>query len=142
MALQLPDNDQAPFYILGKDAKGLLGAPLAAGASCAVTSADPNTVVVAQDASPAVTPAGLVDANGNPVPAGLQCVASGLVSTPAAIAAPNTAITLTAAVTNADASAGPTISDTVTVIPGLAASIGDVFGPAVPVPVPVAPPAA
>jgi len=129
MPLNLPDDDSAPYYILGIDAKGVKGAQLAAGASLAVTSADPNTVVVTPDASPAVEPT-----------SGLQSLASGTVSSPASPAAPNTAIAINAAVTNADGTAGISVSDTVTVTPGAAAALGEVFGAAVPVPV-VAPPA-
>jgi hypothetical protein len=129
MSLQLPDNDSAPYFIFGKDTAGLIGAQLAPGATIKVTSSDPNTVILTQDATASGAPAGLVDpATGKPIPVGTPALASGQCSSAQPPANPNNPISVSWAVTNADGSAGPTDTDTVEVVPGLAASIGDVFG--------------
>lgn len=122
MPLTLPDNDTAPYYIFGVDAKGVAGAALPAGASIAPpVSADPNTVILTPDATPQVAPNGV------------QSLASGTVSSPATVAQPNVAINITAQVTNADGSAGASLTDTVTIAPGTEATLGDLFGTATPV---------
>ena len=121
MPLQLPDNDSAPFFIIGTDAKGVKGASLPAGASLAVTSADPATVAVTMDPTP------------QPAPDGTPSLASGTVTSPATVAQPNVPINLAAQVTLADGTAGDSATDTVTVNPGTEDAIGEVFGAAVPV---------
>lgn len=121
MPLILPDNDSAPFYIIGTDAKGVKGAQLASGDSIGVTSADPNTVSLTLDPTP------------QPAPDGTPTIASGTLTSPATVAQPNVAINLTAAVTHSDGSAGDSVTDTVTVEPGTEAALGEAFGAAVPV---------
>jgi len=118
MPLSMPANiKDEKYYIIGADASGQTGAQLAKGQTVAVVSSDPNTVVLTPDATPAVDNEGV------------QSVASGSVGvgpTPAL----NTAVTVTATVTNADGTAAETISDTVTVtptVPGVATSIGELF---------------
>lgn len=121
MPLQLPDNDSAPFYIIGTDAKGVRGAQLASGATIGVTSADPNTAALTLDPTP------------QPAPDGTATIASGTVNSPATVAQPNVPINLVAQVTNADGTPGDSATDTVTVTPGSEAAIGEVFGAATPV---------
>lgn len=121
MALQLPDNDSAPFFIIGTDAKGAKGASLPDGAKIDVTSADPNTVAVELDATPGLDP------DGN------QSIASGKLTSPATVAQPNVPISLNAQVTLSDGSAGDSATDTVTVKPGTEVALGEVFGAATPV---------
>jgi hypothetical protein len=118
MPLSMPANHTGEkYFIIGKDATGLLGAQLATGQTINVISSDPNTVVIAPDATPGVD-------NEN-----TQSVASGGVTvgpTPAL----NTAVTVTATVLNADGSTAETASDTVTItaaVPGVATSVGVLF---------------
>lgn len=119
MPLTLPDDESAPYYIFGVDAKGVKGASLPAGASIASpVSADPNTVILTPDTTP------------QPAPDGTPTLASGTVSSPATVAQPNVAINITAQVTNADGSAGASLTDTVTIVPGADATLGDLFGAA------------
>jgi hypothetical protein len=117
----LPDNDQDTFFIIGTDPAGVQGSPLAPGQTVAVVSADPATVIVTLDASPKTATNGLAS------------VASGIIASAQPPAQPNVAITLTATVSNADASVAETITDTVTVTPGAASKIGVLFGPNTPV---------
>ena len=127
MPLSLPDTMQDTYVIVGKDAMGVLGAQLAAGQTLSVVSSDPATVLVTPDASPAPT-------SGDPgVPDGTPTVGSGSVKSANPPAQPNVAITVTATVTNADGSVAETVSDTVTITPGVATSVGELFGAAVPV---------
>jgi hypothetical protein len=115
MALTLPLNTKnEKYFIIGTDASGESGALLAAGQTIAVVSSDTTIVSFTPDA-PAVP-----DAEGVP------SVASGAV-TPVAVGGP---VTVTATVTNADGSAGETLTDTITVtaaVPGVAVSIGALF---------------
>jgi len=113
--LSLPLNTKnEKYFIIGTDASGEAGAQLAAGQTIAVASSDTTIVSFTPDA-PAVP-----DAEGVP------SVASGAV-TPVAVGGP---VTVTATVTNADGSAGETLTDTITVtaaVPGIATSIGVLF---------------
>ena len=119
MPLSLPANTQnEKYYIIGTDANGLTGAQLASGQSVTVVSADPNTVVITPDATPAVDNEGV------------QSVASGTVAPAASPAQLNVAINVTATVLNSDSSIAETAVDTVTVtpaVPGVAVSIGELF---------------
>jgi hypothetical protein len=105
------------YYIIGTDASGLTGAPLASGQTITVVSADPNTVVFTPDASAAVDNESV------------QSVASGGVAVgPTPVL--NSAITVTATVLNSDGSTAESLTDTVTItpaVPGVAVSIGDLF---------------
>ena len=112
------------FFIVGTDASGNLGAQLAAGQTVAVVSADLNTIVVTMDPAPKA-----VSGTGTPDD-GVQSVASGTVAVgPTPVL--NSPINLTATVSNPDGSAAETETDTVTIVPvtpGVAVSVGDVFG--------------
>lgn len=121
MPLTLPDNDSALFSVIGTDSKGVKGASLPTGAKLVVTSSDPNTVVVNQDAT------------AQPAADGTPTVGSGNVQSAATPAAPNTPITITAQVVLADGSNGDSITDTVTVAPGTETAVGILFGAALPV---------
>ena len=125
--LSLPDSMQDTYSIVGKDAAGLLGAQLAPGQTIEVVSADPATVLVVPDPTPQPVPAG------ESVPAGTATVASGTVKSAAPPAQPNVPVSVTATVKNADGSVAETISDTVTITPGVATSVGELFGAATPV---------
>ncbi len=121
MALTLPDDQQDSFFIIGIDGQGISGASLAAGQTCSVFSEDPSTVAIALDATP------------GKAPDGTQSVASGTVKSATPPAKPNTPINLTATVTNQDGSVAETVTDTVTITPGAAVKLGEVFGTSKPV---------
>ena len=133
MPLNLPDDDEAPYFIVGQNAKKAWGASLGSGQTITVVSADPATVGVTPDATPQPTPSELKMPDGTTIPAGTPTVASGMVSSAAVPASPNQAITITATVNNADGSAAESISDTVSVVPGAAVAIGELFGAVTPV---------
>ena len=126
MPLTLPDNQSDTYSIIGKDAQGLLGVTLAPGQTVTVVSSDPATVVLTPDATPLPVPAG------ETAPAGTPTIASGVVASATPPAQPNVTISVTATVLNADGSTAATATDTVTIVPGALASIGELFGVAVP----------
>lgn len=126
MPLILPLGDQDTYSIVGT--APFLGALLAAGQTLNVISADPATVVITPDATAQPTPAGTAGA-----PVGTPAIGSGTVTAASSPAQPNVAIAITATVVNPDGSAAETISDTVTVSPGAATAIGELFGVAVPI---------
>jgi hypothetical protein len=117
MPLNMPDNLTDDYFIVGSDALGVDGAVLATGQTISVVSSDPATVIITPDATPRANPTD-----------GSACVASGKVSSAQPPAKPNTAVNVTASIANADASAGPSITDTVTITPGALASVGELFG--------------
>ena len=100
----LLDNQKVPYQIIGDDAAGFPGAQLPAGASLAVSSSDPTIASVVPDAAPAP-----------------GTIASGYVvaATPAKLGQ----VQISAAVTNADGSAGPTGSVSVNVSAGSLSTI-------------------
>jgi len=118
MPLSMPANRKdEKYFIIGEDNDGLVGAQLAPGQTVTVVSADPNTVALVPDATPAV------DAEG------VQSVASGAV-----VVGPspslNTPITCTVTVLNPDGGTAETQSDTATItaaVPGVATSVGVLF---------------
>jgi len=113
MPLTLPQNLTDDFFVVGDE-------PLAAGQTLSVVSADPATVVITSDTTVRPDPTAPPDES--------FTLGSGKVAaaaTPAQIGVP---ISITASVKNADGSAGPTMSDTVTIVaPGLT-KIGVLFG--------------
>jgi hypothetical protein len=124
------------FFVVGFDDANNPGVALLAGQVVTVTSADPSTVVIAQDASPRPTTADFTAGNGVVVPAGTVTQASGKVSAAQPPAQENVPVTVTSHIANADGSAvvddtgAPIadISDTVEVIPALLKSEGILFG--------------
>jgi len=135
MPLKLGLKQSDDFFIVGFDDSGAPGALLQTGQTCAVSSGDPNTVAISQDATPRVTTADFTAPNGVVVPAGTQSIASGKVSAgPTPVE--NTPITITAHNANADGSpvlddSGdpiPDLTDTVTINPSLLKSEGILFG--------------
>jgi hypothetical protein len=113
MPLSLPANLTDDYFVVAD-------AALATGQTCKVISADPATVVITEDSVVRPDPS---------APAGESfTIASGKVSAAAAPAQPATAISCSASVTNADGSAGPSQSDTVTIIAAGLTKIGFLFG--------------
>ncbi len=92
-----------PFFIMGKDASGKPGAPLANRDRVSVSSADTSSVTVAFD-SPAIKD-----------PNGVQSIASGHFTAVVPPKQPNVAITITAQVVHVDGTMGDKATDTVTV---------------------------
>ena len=131
MPLTLPDNQQKRIFIIGKDAKGVLGATLDVGQTCTITSADPDTVLITHDPTPVPT----LGVDG--VPDGTPTVASAIVDSPATVANPDQPIDVHAQVNNADGSPADSADDTVTIAPGTQESIGEAFGAAQAVSAPV-----
>jgi len=136
MSLKLPDNDSAKVFIVSQDAEGVFGALTANGYVVSLSSADPETVQISElddPPQPAPSPA----ANAAPG-ATVESDASATVSSPASPAQPNVAITIRATFTNPNPNAPPiaAITDTVTVVPGLPASEGMLFGAPVATPPP------
>jgi hypothetical protein len=123
MPLILPVGDTDNFYIFGT--APFVGALLGSGQTISAVSADPNTVILTADPSPAAVRA--ADATPS-VPAGTVTMLSGVVSMPASPAQLNVPITCTVTVLNADGSVAETLTDTVTVSPTAATAIGDLFG--------------
>lgn len=105
----LTDNQQVTYGLSAEDAK-LNPAQLAAGATLAVTSADPASVAVVPDATPAA-----------------GTVASGLLVAGAKLTA---SVQISAAVTNADGSAGPTGTQAIAVVADAASTIAFTLGTA------------
>ena len=126
MPLQLPDTQSDTYSIIGTDALGVLGASLGAGQTVTVVSSDPATVLLTPDASPLPVPAG------ETAPAGTPTIASGVVASAQPPVQPNVPISVTATVLNADGTTAATVTDTVTIIPGALASVGELFGPTTP----------
>jgi hypothetical protein len=122
MPLQLPDNQTFDYFISAVDDHGLDGATLAAGQTDTVSSSDPNIVLVA-------------DTTLRPAPDGTASVASGKGSTANPVTN-RAAITITSHIANADGTPGtnpagaaiPDASDTVSIVAGLAATQGMLFG--------------
>jgi hypothetical protein len=133
MPLILPDNDQDTYSAVGVDPAGILGAPLAAGQTATVVSADPATIVIVADATALPTTEAFTDASGRKIPVGTPTIASGTVKAAIPPAAPNTPITVTLTVLNGDGTTAFTKTDTATVAPGTATSAGVLFGTPVPV---------
>jgi hypothetical protein len=135
MSLKMPVGKNDDFFIVGFGDDGKPGIGLQAGQTCTVSSADPNTVVIAQDATPRPTTADFVAANGTPVPAGTATIASGKVSDgPSPVL--KTPVVVTSHLANADGSAVlddtnqpvADVTDTVEVDPNLLKSEGILFG--------------
>lgn len=124
MPVKFPDTQQERIYILGKDHKGVVGAPLGPGQQCAIVSADPLTVTVAQDA--VAQPTQGVDG----VPDGTPSVASAVLDSPDTVANPNQPISLTATVTDGAGNVVDTTTDTAEIAPGTQETIGEAFGAA------------
>ncbi len=98
---QLQDSQKVPYQLTAVDADGL-PASLPAGASVAVSTADPTLATVVPDATPVA-----------------GSIASGFI-----VAQPKIGtVQINAAVTNADGSAGPTGAVAVDIVSGPAASI-------------------
>ena len=122
MPLQLPDNQGFDYFISAVDDHGLDGAALAAGQTDTVSSSDPNIVLVA-------------DTTLRPAPDGTASIASGKGSTANPVTN-RAAITITSHIANADGTPGtnpagvaiPDASDTVSIVAGLAATQGMLFG--------------
>ena len=120
MPLLLPQGDEDQYFVVGLRG-GKPGAPLAAGSTVAVVSADPATILITPDATAQPTK-GVTG-----VPDGTATLASGLVAD-AGSANVNVPINVTATETKADGTTGLTVTDTVTIVPGLADAIGELFG--------------
>lgn len=118
MPLKLSSDQTDDFFVVAEDAHGIEGANVPAGSVVTVTSADPNSVVITQDATPRNAPDGSVS------------IASGKVAPAATVAQPNVAINVTSHIANADGSASsiPDAVDTVTIVPGVAVKEGVLFG--------------
>src|SRR5260370_37860334 len=93
--MKIPVGKTDDFFVVGFDDNGAPGIGLQSGQTCAVTSADPATVTITQDATPRVTGEDLVAANGVKVAAGAATIASGKAGSPATPAQLKVALSLT-----------------------------------------------
>jgi hypothetical protein len=106
---QLQDSQKVPYAVAALDAAGLPLAALAAGESIAVSSSDASLAVVVPDAAPAA-----------------GSVASGFI-----VGQPKLGtVQISAAVTKADGSAGPTGAVAIDIVAGAEASISVSLGAA------------
>jgi len=118
MPLNLSSDMSDDFFVSAQDNHGISGASLPTGAVVTVSSGDPNSVVITQDATP------------RNAPDGSASIASGKVAAAPSVAQPGVAITITSHIANADGSASsiPDATDTVTIVAGTAVKEGILFG--------------
>jgi len=104
------DTGNLRLYVIGLDSLGAKGAPLAAGASIAVTASPTGVLTLTQDPTP------LTDPNGTP---SIYSAAIAPVDPPQT----GVPVTLTAVVTNADGTTQPPVTGQVQFTPGTEASV-------------------
>lgn len=129
MPLQLVAGNTDTYSIVGEFLSKKVGAPLPAGATATLTSADPLTVILTPDPSPLPTPEDFTLPDGTDVPGGTATQASGVVSTPVSPAQIGVPITVTLHLANADGSPvlnvqGAPIADTTDTVTVVAATDG------------------
>jgi hypothetical protein len=119
MSLTLPVGQTDKYYLTLQDAAGDYLTALDPGETVAVVSADPATILITPDATPAQDPD-----QGAPA-----TVASGTISIPIPPGAPNKPITITATFTLSDGTTvDATVSDTVTASNAGGRKAGILFG--------------
>lgn len=134
MPLQMSAGQTDKVFIVGLSKSGKPGVKLLTGQVVTVTPEN-ATVIITPDASPLPTDADYALADGTPVPAGTATQFSGTVSLdPTAI--DNAPVNVTSSIKNADGS--PVLNnekqpiadlvDSVTQVPGLLESEGELFG--------------
>lgn len=138
--LKINATQSDDYFIVGLDSNNKPGIVLLDGQANDVVSSDPSTVVLTPDATPRKTTADfnltLADGTVVLVPAGTATISSGKVAAAQPPAQVNAPITVTSHLHNADGSpvldgsgvAIPDLTDTVTIVPGLLAKEGLLFG--------------
>ena len=136
MPLKINGSQSDSIFIVGLDDNNVPGDQLQPGQTSTLTSGDPATFVVTQDAAPRPTDKDYTLADGTVVPAGTATLASATIKAAASPAQPNVPINITNHLANADGTpvlddTGAAIADdvdTATLVPNLVKKVGMLFG--------------
>jgi len=139
MPLKMNGSQSDDIFIVGLDDANKPGDQLQPGQTSTITSADPATWVITQDAVPRPTDKDYTLDDGTVVPAGTATLASAKIKAAASPAQVNVPINITNHLANADGTpvlddTGAPIADdvdTATLVPNLVKKVGMLFGTAV-----------